>query len=153
MLPSANASGEEQKPQQSWQGEAVEPHHKCPTSLHRICKLCAPGVGIGRSGRGRRVPCSSLSTIVLQTSRGFLVLAALISSSLVLATRIPDFEESGMARGESCRPRHKIFTSALKSMNFKQSSWARLLLRPQLASLQANCWQGLLTQRNSMGYS
>lgn len=65
MLPSANASGEEQKPCGGCQGEAVEPHHKCPTHLHTLCSLPAPGMATGRNGRGRGGPCCSLSTVIL----------------------------------------------------------------------------------------
>lgn len=53
MLPSANASGEEQKPRGSWQGEAVEQHHKSPAPLCHICNIPAPDLGTGRKGRGR----------------------------------------------------------------------------------------------------
>lgn len=98
MLPSANASGEEQKPRGSWQGEAVEPHHKCPTPLRHICNPSAPGVRRGRRGRGRRAPCCSLSTILLQTWRGFLLLAALVSSSPAVDARSPRKPDSGESR-------------------------------------------------------
>lgn len=103
MLPSANASGEEQKPCGSCQGEAVEPLPKCPTPLHTICNLPATGMGGQGAMEGAEECLAALPALSSFTWRSFLVLAALISRSPAVAVGSPgkpDCKKYGMARDE-----------------------------------------------------
>lgn len=119
MLPSAKAS-EEQRQRQvrgaktplmlaGRSGSATSQVSHSP--LLYLQPFCPRG-GDREEWKGQR------GTIVLQTLRGFLMLAHLISGNSAVATATPRKTNPREREHKSCGTRHKIFISTLRSAGF-----------------------------------